>query len=124
MGKLETPGQVAEPINGLPAQSEYAPVETVPSLRSGHLTLVDLFPLTGRTHQLRIHMAAIGHPIVGDQKYGQARNVLKGKGLFLAAVELRFPHPADQREITVSIEIPAKFDSLLKRERTRWEKFN
>ncbi|MCK4564938.1 MAG: RluA family pseudouridine synthase, partial [Verrucomicrobia bacterium] len=124
MGKLETPGQVDEPIGGMPAQSEYAPVETVPSLRRGHLTLVDLFPLSGRTHQLRIHMAAIGHPIVGDQKYGQAKNVLKGKGLFLAAVELRFPHPATHREQVVSIETPPKFKSLLNREKARWEKFN
>ncbi len=124
MGKLESPGQVAEPINGMPAQSEYAPVETVPSLRSGHLTLVDLFPFTGRTHQLRIHMAAIGHPIVGDQKYGEPDNILKGKGLFLAAVELRFPHPATHREQVVSIETPLKFASLLKREKARWEKFN
>ena len=124
MGELLSSGQVDEPINGVSARSEYTPVKTVPSLRSGHLTLVDLFPATGRTHQLRIHMATIGHPIVGDQKHGQAGNVLKGKGLFLAAVELRFPHPADQRETILSIDIPPKFDSLLKREQTRWEKFN
>jgi len=124
MGKLEKPGQVVEPINTMPAQSEYAPVETVPSLRSGYLTLVDLFPLTGRTHQLRIHMASIGHPIVGDQKHGQVGNVLKGKGLFLSAVELRFLHPATHREQLVSIETPPKFSSLLRREQIRWEKFN
>ncbi len=124
MGKLEASGQVAESINGMPAQSEYTPVETVPSLRSGHLTLIDLFPLTGRTHQLRIHMAAIGHPIVGDQKYGEPDNILKGKGLFLAAVELRFPHPTTHCEQVVSIETPPKFTSLLKREKARWEKFN
>ena len=124
MGKLDSSGQVAEPINGQLARSEYAPVKTVPSLRSEHLTLVDLFPLTGRTHQLRIHMAAIGHPIVGDQKYGQAGNVLKGKGLFLAAVGLRFPHPATHREQVISIETPPKFSSLLQREKARWEKFN
>ncbi|MEN8254590.1 MAG: RluA family pseudouridine synthase [Verrucomicrobiota bacterium] len=120
MGELSAPGQIDEPINGLQAHSRYAPVQTVPSLRSGHLTLVDLFPATGRTHQLRIHMATIGHPIVGDQKYGTAGNVLKGKGLFLAAVELRFPHPADQREMALSIDTPPKFDSLLRREQTRF----
>lgn len=117
-------GKIAEPINGVPARSEFITKQTVPSLRSGHLTLVDLFPITGRTHQLRIHMASIGHPIVGDQKYGPEGNVLKGKGLFLAAVELNFPHPATHKETTVSIDLPAKFDSLLNREHTRWEKFN
>lgn len=123
-GMPSASGRVDEPINDMPAQSEYSAVETVPSLRSGQLTLVDLYPLTGRTHQLRIHMAAIGHPIVGDQKYGPEGNVLKGKGLFLAAVELSFPHPAERRELTISIDTPPKFDSLLKREQTRWEKFN
>ena len=124
MGALSVSGQVDDPINGLPAHSDYTVAETVPSLRSGHLTRVDLFPVTGRTHQLRIHMAAIGHPIVGDTKYGKEGNVLKGKGLFLAAVELRFPHPVDQREITVSTDVPPKFGTLLKREKIRWEKFN
>lgn len=123
-GKPAPSGQVDEPINGMPAQSDYAIIETVPSLRSEQLTLIDLYPLTGRTHQLRIHMASIGHPIVGDHKYGKEGNVLKGKGLFLAAVELCFPHPADQREITIAIDPPLKFDSLMQREQTRWHKFN
>lgn len=124
MGRIPEPGTVDEPVGGLPAHSRYVPLQTVSSLRSGRLTLVDLFPSTGRTHQLRIHMAGIGHPIVGDRKYGEAGHVLKGKGLFLAAVELRFPHPADGRETTVSIADPHKFGSLLRREQTRWEKFN
>lgn len=123
MGKPSATGQVDEPINGLSAHSEYATVKTVPSLRSGQLTLVDLFPTTGRTHQLRIHMAAIGHPIVGDRKYGDEGNILKGKGLFLAAVGIRFTHPADQRELSVSTDLPHKFGSLLEREQARWEKF-
>ncbi len=117
-------GRIEEPINGVPSCSEFIAKQTVPSLKSGHLTLVDLFPVTGRTHQLRIHMASIGHPIVGDQKYGPEGHVLKGKGLFLAAVELNFPHPATQESTRISIDSPAKFDSLLEREHTRWEKFN
>ncbi len=124
MGAITTPGEVDEPIDGLSAHSRYEPAKTVPSLRSESLSLVDLFPLTGRTHQLRIHMASMGHPIVGDQKYGQEGQVLKGKGLFLAAVELRFSHPVDQQETVVSIRTPPKFSSLLTREQTRWEKFN
>ncbi len=124
MGQLSGSGQVNEPINGLPARSKYESIKTVASLRSGHLTRVDLYPITGRTHQLRIHMAAIGHPILGDQKYGEKGNILKGKGLFLAAVALRFPHPANQQQISLSIDAPPKFNSLMQREQTRWEKFN
>ncbi|MEE9368601.1 MAG: RluA family pseudouridine synthase [Pontiella sp.] len=123
-GKLLSSGTITDPINGLPAQSEYEAVETVPSLRSGFLTELRLSPITGRTHQLRIHMASIGHPIVGDQKYGKEGNVLKGKGLFLAAVELSFPHPVILEKITVAIDTPAKFKSLLQREQARSEKFN
>jgi 23S rRNA pseudouridine1911/1915/1917 synthase len=124
MGKLTEPGKMDTEIDGLPAISNYTPIETVPSLRSGHITLVNLSPVTGRTHQLRIHMAALGHPIVGDQKYGEAGNTLKGKGLFLAAVELQFLHPTSQQETTAKIIPPLKFSSLLQREKSRWEKFN
>lgn len=124
MGKLESSGTLNDPINDLPAQSEYSAGESVPSLRSGHVTQVDLFPVTGRTHQLRIHMANLGHPIVGDQKYGEEGNTLRNKGLFLAAVELTFPHPATGENTTVSIEVPPKFASLMNREKERWQKFN
>jgi len=124
MGKALASGFVDEPIGGLPARSEYTTVQTVSSLQSGDLSMVDLFPSTGRTHQLRIHMASIGHPIVGDQKYGEIGNVLKGKGLFLAAVELRFPHPMNGQETEVALPPPPKFEALLLREQRRWEKFS
>jgi RluA family pseudouridine synthase len=124
MGKLPTLGTVETPIAGLPARSEYEPIRTVPSLRSGHITLAHLFPTTGRTHQLRIHMASLGHPIVGDSKYGEAGYTLKGKGLFLAAIELRFPHPITGKELKISIEVPPKFQSLMEREQARFDKFN
>ncbi|MEI6891500.1 MAG: RluA family pseudouridine synthase [Pontiella sp.] len=124
MGSLPTAGMVEEPIGGLQARSEYKSVSIVPSLRSGHVSLIHLFPTTGRTHQLRIHMAGLGHPIVGDHKYGESHNVLKGKGLFLAAIELRFPHPITPQEMKISIELPPKFSSLMNREQARWNKFN
>ena len=124
MGNVGGAGVITSPVNGLDSESEYRPIKTVPSLRSGHLSLVSLSPVTGRTHQLRIHMASIGHPIVGDQKYGEEGNVLKGKGLFLAAVELRFSHPDTLEELTVLAPLPDKFESLIQREALRWEKFN
>ena len=124
MGLIPTLGTVETPIDGLNALSEYEPVLTVPSLRSGHVSLVHLFPTTGRTHQLRIHMASIGHPIVGDPKYGEDGNTLKGKGLFLASIGLRFPHPVTQQEMNICIDAPPKFNALLEREQARWDKFN
>jgi len=123
-GKLMFSGVAEQPINGLEAKSEFVPGAVVRSLRSGFLTQVSLYPVTGRTHQLRIHMAELGHPIVGDQRYGEEGNVLKGKGLFLAAIELTFPHPEHKQPMTLSIDSPPKFDSLLRREQARWEKFH
>lgn len=123
-GRPPASGQIDEPISGLPAQSRYSTIESVPSLRNGQVSLVHLFPVTGRTHQLRIHMADIGHPIMGDHKYGPQDHVLKGKGLFLAAVELRFIHPATGKEVTITIDPPPKFAALLQREQRRWNKYN
>ncbi len=53
---------------------------------------VELEPVTGRSHQLRVHMAAIGHPIMGDELYGEAYRE-KAARLLLHASELSFPHP-------------------------------
>jgi RluA family pseudouridine synthase len=123
-GLTQPSGTIEAPLRGLAALSRFTFVESVCSLRNGHLTLVHLIPVTGRTHQLRIHMADSGHPIVGDKKYGPENQVLKGKGLFLAATRLCFQHPATKQEMTISCETPHKFASLLEREQRRWEKFN
>lgn len=124
-GTLTLSGKIDSPVDGKPAQSICAPLCTVPSLRHGSLTLVELEPLTGRTHQLRIHMAGAGHPIVGDAQYGSDANVLKGKGLMLSAVWLTLGHPVfPEREIDLQTALPQKFTSLLEREERRWKKFN
>ena len=69
-----------------------------------------LRPLTGRTHQLRAHCAAIGHPILGDGKYGGQAAFLPDKGLarrlHLHARELAIPHPADGTTLRVSAPLP------------------
>lgn len=57
-------------------------------------TRVELEPLTGRTHQLRLHLAAIGHPILGDSLYADAATREKAPRLLLHASALRFAHPA------------------------------
>ncbi len=76
---------------------------------------VELQPLTGRTHQLRAHMAAIGHPIVGDGKYGGADSFLTGgisRKLHLHARRLRIDSP-DGGKIDVTAELPEHFAQSL-----------
>jgi 23S rRNA pseudouridine955/2504/2580 synthase len=76
---------------------------------------VELQPLTGRTHQLRAHMAAIGHPIVGDAKYGGAEAFLTGgisRKLHLHARRIRIDAP-EGGKIDVSAELPTHFSESL-----------
>jgi 23S rRNA pseudouridine955/2504/2580 synthase len=76
---------------------------------------VELQPLTGRTHQLRAHMAHLGHPIVGDAKYGGADAFLTGgisRKLHLHARRLKIDAP-DGRPVDVSAELPAHFAETL-----------
>jgi tRNA pseudouridine32 synthase/23S rRNA pseudouridine746 synthase len=58
-------------------------------------TRVSLEPVTGRSHQLRVHMAAIGHPIVGDEFYAPPDVAAAAPRLLLHACALRLPHPGD-----------------------------
>lgn len=112
---------ISTPVDGKHASSKVTFCSSVPSFINGTLSLVKLEPETGRTHQLRIHCASVGSPIVGDTLYGGPTGTFTHKGLFLAATSLRFLHPVTQQEVKVETEIPPKFGSLLKREKARWD---
>ena len=89
--------------------TKYKVISKVRSLYTDWVSLVEVYPETGRTHQIRIHMANLGHPILGDSKYGTEMKLLKKKGLFLAAVGISFQHPVSKEWQSVSIEMPEKF---------------
>lgn len=97
--------------NGLPAKTRYRLID-----RAGNRAAwVELQPLTGRTHQLRAHMAAIGHPIVGDAKYGGAAAFLTGgisRKLHLHARRLKVDG-LDGKPIDITAELPAHFAESL-----------
>ena len=124
IGKPLENGVIDFEIEGLSSSTEYEVVETVPSLRNKQLSFVNLFPKTGRTHQLRIHLSQLGFPILGDKIYGNDGNILQGKGLFLNARELWLNHPITYKPLIVAIEPPNKFKVLLGREKRRWKKYN
>ena len=116
-------GSVEECIGGLVAETKYEVIEKVPSLRNEFLSLLRLYPKTGRTHQLRKHMAFLKHPILGDVLYGEEGNVLKHHGLFLVSTAIEFVHPATGLETKVSLEIPNKFKARLAGEKRRFENY-
>ena len=76
-------------------------------------SLLEVQPMTGRKHQIRVHLAGIGHPIVGDTKYGQEPRVGKAPRLALHARSLSFKHPTSGRQLTFEADVPALFDRLV-----------
>jgi 23S rRNA pseudouridine955/2504/2580 synthase len=97
--------------HGLPAKTRWRVLDHA----GNRAAWVELQPLTGRTHQLRAHMAAIGHPIVGDAKYGGAEAFLTGgisRKLHLHARRIRIDAP-DGGKIDVTAELPPHFAETL-----------
>ena len=94
---------------GKPALTRFQVLE-----RFGDYSLVELQLETGRTHQIRVHMAYIGHPVAGDEVYGP-RKTLKGHGQFLHARTLGFTHPRTGEMLEFTAEAPAIFQETLKK---------
>ncbi|MEJ2150445.1 MAG: pseudouridine synthase, partial [Chloroflexota bacterium] len=75
--------------------------------------LLALEPQTGRTHQIRIHLAWLGHPVVGDQVYGFRKQRIKMKRLFLHAAELQVDSPTSGDRLTFEAPLPAGLQNIL-----------
>ncbi|MDC0230621.1 RluA family pseudouridine synthase [Aureispira] len=121
IGQINSKGKIDFEIDGKPSISVFELERTVRSLKNDYLSLINLYPLTGRTHQLRIHLSKFGFPILGDKLYGQEGLILKHKGLFLTAVSLEFIHPVTKIYHSIETEMPYKFGALLAREQRRFD---
>ncbi|GAA5177429.1 bifunctional tRNA pseudouridine(32) synthase/23S rRNA pseudouridine(746) synthase RluA [Niveibacterium umoris] len=97
------PRQKVDHAIGKPSLTHW---QVVSRNRSTHSTRVALTPVTGRSHQLRVHMQAIGHPILGDALYGTTRGQAAAPRLLLHAATLTLPHPVSGTLLRIRSDAP------------------
>lgn len=124
-GRLASPtGTIEAPIGRDPSRPTRRAVthggkharthyEVVRVFEDSDATLLEVTLETGRTHQIRVHMAAIGHPVAGDQTYGAVRKDLGSPRTFLHAYRLTFTHPATEERLAVEAPLPSDLASVL-----------
>lgn len=83
--------------------------------RFNEFTLLEVYPVTGRTHQIRVHMSAAGHPLVGDSRYGRKVSRPQCPRLFLHAFYLAFRHPIQGERMEFKIPLPSDLCDFLKK---------
>ncbi len=84
--------------------------------RFGKHTLLEVKIGTGRTHQIRVHLASLGHPIVGDTLYGAPASKILPERFFLHAARLRFRSPATGRDVTLEAQLPGELAGIIEAE--------
>lgn len=93
-------------LGGKSAQTHYTVIK-----ESNHASLLELKPQTGRTHQLRVHLAQLGHPIIGDAVYGKGRF---GGRMYLHAQSLEITLPASHERRTFTAPLPKEFSQYMR----------
>jgi 23S rRNA pseudouridine1911/1915/1917 synthase len=96
---------------GFSGRRKYAKTYYRTLKRSSTFSLLELEPFTGRTHQLRVHLEFLGHPILGDPKYGRNNRFHR---LALHATYLGFRHPRTDKFVDFSCDFPPEFKEFLK----------
>ena len=95
------PKRNIDPVGGRPSLTRYRVLEP------GDVSRLELEPVTGRTHQLRVHMEAMGHPILGDDFYGTPASFAKAERLMLHACRIEFDDP--ETGVPLCIDCPPPF---------------
>ncbi len=123
-------GQISKPVGRDPRRRTrmkaggIAPREALTKYRVlrrfGHFTLVEAMPQTGRTHQIRVHLASLGHPVVGDTTYGAPAKLRVGESeeatlprTFLHAAKLAFAHPLTGVPLKFEAPLPGELGAFL-----------
>ena len=97
-------------LRGKEAETNFKVIE-----RFNGFTLVECSLKTGRTHQIRVHLNYIGHPVIGDPVYGKGNRTLYDDGQLLFAHEIHFIHPKTKKETTFSVNLPQYFKEILEK---------
>ena len=108
---------VCPPYEGRTAVTHYKVLDRFPAHAQYKIpmTLVECKLDTGRTHQIRVHMSYIGHPLAGDDTYGIKKDMFAGKGQYLHAAVLGFTHPSTGERMEFSAPLPDYFEETLKK---------
>ena len=96
-------------MNGKQAITHYRVLE-----RFARYTYMEFVLETGRTHQIRVHMASIGHPLLGDSLYSNGKSPYKLQGQTLHAMTIGFIHPRTREYLEVTAPLPEYFEKILK----------
>ena len=100
---------IVDDKNGKPSETRFKILKRYPSS-----ALIEAKPLTGRTHQIRVHASALGHPLLGDVRYGASETQIIPRPA-LHAYSLTITHPATTERLTFTAEYPQDFVTALKR---------
>lgn len=104
---------------GRAAVTDYRVTDYPTAPDGGSLSLLTVSPETGRTHQIRVHLAALGHPLVGDMTYSGERRWRRDRAWcprqFLHATYLSFTHPASGKKVSFETGLPQDLESVLKK---------
>ncbi|HEY9185477.1 MAG TPA: RluA family pseudouridine synthase [Salegentibacter sp.] len=107
-GKFPEKKNLQFKIEGKESQTEISLIKGF-QIKGNDFSIVSAIPKTGRTHQIRIHLAKAGYPIVGDKIYGKGNSPGNIKGLFLTATNLKFQHPATLEWMNIAVAPPKRF---------------
>jgi tRNA pseudouridine65 synthase/23S rRNA pseudouridine1911/1915/1917 synthase len=116
IGKFPKKLVVDKEINEKEAQTIFTAKKLIKSKNYGYLSLVEINIKNGRKHQIRIHSAKSGFPVLGDNKYSHKFLDKTGKGLFLCACKIKFYHPITNNLLQFELPLPNKFKTILKYE--------